>query len=74
LSLKQPFDKFVVSSRKTIELRTWNTHFRGIFLVHASGNVDKEACESFNINPATLSDRIGDSNETNRRLLVQEVY
>ena len=37
LSLRQPFAEWVVSGRKTIELRTWNTTFRGKFLIHASG-------------------------------------
>jgi len=36
LSLKQPFAELVVSGKKTIELRKWNTKFRGEFLVHAS--------------------------------------
>ena len=44
LSLKQPFAELVVSGRKTIELRMWNTRYRGEFLVHASGNTDIEAC------------------------------
>lgn len=47
LSLKQPFAELVVSGRKTIELRTWNTSFRGEFLVHASGNTDFKKCEEF---------------------------
>jgi hypothetical protein len=54
LSLKQPFADLVVSGRKTIELRTWNTRFRGPFLVHASGNPDKEACLLFKLDPASL--------------------
>ncbi|NYZ79855.1 ASCH domain-containing protein, partial [Candidatus Micrarchaeota archaeon] len=37
LSLRQPFAEYVVSGTKTIELRTWNTNFRGKFFVHASG-------------------------------------
>ena len=49
LSLKQPFAELVVTGRKTIELRHWNTHFRGEFLVHASGNPDREAFEKFGI-------------------------
>ena len=49
LSLKQPFAELVVTGRKTIELRRWNTHFRGEFLVHASGNPDREALGEFGI-------------------------
>lgn len=43
LSLKQPFAELVVSGKKTIELRKWNTKFRGEFLVHASKVPDWEA-------------------------------
>ncbi len=46
LSLKQPFAELVVSGRKTVELRKWNTRFRGEFFVHASKNTDKKRCES----------------------------
>lgn len=49
LSLKQPFADMVVDGKKIIELRTWNTKFRGRFLIHASGNVDAEACDMFSI-------------------------
>lgn len=36
LSLRQPYAELIVSGRKTIELRKWNTKHRGTFLVHAS--------------------------------------
>ena len=42
LSLKQPWAELVASGKKTIEVRNWNTKFRGEFLVHASLNTDKE--------------------------------
>ena len=47
LSIKQPWAELIVSGRKTIELRSWNTKFRGKFLVHASKNPDKEAMKKF---------------------------
>ena len=47
LSLKQPFAELVVSGRKTIELRKWNTKFCGEFLIHASKSSDKEAMKKF---------------------------
>ena len=47
LSLKQPFAELVVSGRKKIELRKWNTKFRGEFWVHASKSVDEEAMKRF---------------------------
>jgi predicted transcriptional regulator len=47
LSLKQPFAELVVSGRKKIELRKWNTKFRGEFFVHASKSPDKESMNRF---------------------------
>ncbi|PIN74612.1 ACP synthase [Candidatus Woesearchaeota archaeon CG10_big_fil_rev_8_21_14_0_10_37_12] len=47
LSLKQPWAELVVSGRKTIEVRKWNTKFRGEFLVHASLNTNKEKEKEF---------------------------
>ena len=35
LSISQPFADLIVSGKKTIELRNWNTKFRGEFLIHA---------------------------------------
>ena len=35
LSISQPFADLIVSGKKSIELRNWNTNFRGEFLVHA---------------------------------------
>lgn len=54
LSIKQPFAELVVQRRRTIEIRTWNTKFRGEFLVHASQRIDKEICKLYNIDPSKL--------------------
>jgi predicted transcriptional regulator len=54
LSLRQPYAELIVSGRKTIELRKWNTKFRGEFLVHASREVDKPVCKLYNINRSSL--------------------
>jgi len=35
LSISQPFADLIISGKKSIELRNWNTNFRGEFLVHA---------------------------------------
>ena len=48
LSLKQPFAELILQGRKKIELRKWNTKFRGEFLVHTSGNIDEGAMKRFN--------------------------
>ncbi|MBS3135077.1 ASCH domain-containing protein [Candidatus Woesearchaeota archaeon] len=47
LSLKQPWADLVLSGRKIIELRKWNTNFRGEFYIHASRIPDKEAMKKF---------------------------
>jgi len=44
LSLKQPYADLLARGRKTIEIRKWNTNHRGPFLIHASKNVNKDAC------------------------------
>lgn len=54
LSLKQPFAELVIQGRKTIDLRKWNTKFRGEFLVHASKVPDKKAMEKFGFNEGDL--------------------
>ena len=49
LSLKQPYADLLAFGEKTIELRKWNTRFRGEFLIHASKNIDIQACERLDI-------------------------
>jgi len=61
LSLKQPFAELVVSGKKTIELRKWNTKFRGKFLVHASKNPDKKAMKKFGFENLPLGKIIGEA-------------
>ncbi len=41
--------------KKTIELRPWNTNFRGEFLVHASKRPDAGACASMGFDQASLA-------------------
>ncbi len=47
LSLKQPFAELILSGKKKIELRKWNTNFRGDFLIHSSLNPDMDAMKKF---------------------------
>ncbi len=35
LSVSQPFADLIILGKKTIELRNWNTNFRGEFLIHS---------------------------------------
>ncbi len=59
LSLKQPYAELVVAGKKKIELRNWNTKFRGEFFIHASGQVDKEAMQKFGFNELPRGSIIG---------------
>lgn len=53
-SIKPPFAELIVSGKKKIELRIWNTKFRGEFLIDALQKLDKEIYQLYNINPASL--------------------
>ena len=50
LSISQPFADLVVSGEKNIELRNWNTNFRGEFLVHAPLKIRSEDSKRLKIN------------------------
>ena len=47
LSLKQPFAELILQGRKAIEIRKWNTKFRGKFLIHSSKIPDEKAMKHF---------------------------
>ena len=55
LSVCQPFAELIVKGKKTIELRKWNTKFRGEFLIHAARNVLLEDCDRMKIDPKSLT-------------------
>ncbi len=61
LSLKQPFAELVVSGEKTIELRNWNTKFRGKFLVHASKIPDSKSMKSFGYDKLPVGVIVGEA-------------
>ncbi|MFQ5474211.1 MAG: HIT domain-containing protein [Candidatus Nanoarchaeia archaeon] len=42
LSLRQPFAELILSGKKKIELRKWNTKFRGEFYIHAARGIYPE--------------------------------
>lgn len=50
LSISQPFADLIISGKKTIELRKWNTSFRGEFLIHSPLKVRAEDCKRLKIN------------------------
>jgi hypothetical protein len=47
LSLKQPWAELILQRRKKIEVRKWNTEFRGKFLIHTSKKPDLMAMKKF---------------------------
>ncbi len=49
LSVSQPFSDLIVKGKKTIELRSWNTNFRGEFLIHAPSKIRKADCKRLKI-------------------------
>lgn len=42
LSMQQPWAAAIVLGHKPIENRTWNTHYRGALLIHASKTLDRD--------------------------------
>ena len=65
LSLKQPYAELVVSGRKKIELRKWNTKFRGEFLIHASKIPDERAMKKFGFRDLPAGCVVGRANLIN---------
>jgi len=57
LSVSQPFADLIVKGKKTIELRNWNTNFRGVFLVHAPLKIRIDDCKRLKITKKNL--RVG---------------
>jgi len=43
LVIRQPWASLIMSGKKSIELRTWRSHFRGQFVVCASAGAPKKA-------------------------------
>ncbi|CAD6513538.1 conserved hypothetical protein [metagenome] len=50
LSVSQPFADLIISGKKIIELRNWNTNFRGEFLIHAPIKIRIEDAKRLKIN------------------------
>ena len=54
LSVSQPFADLIIHGKKTIELRRWNTSFRGEFLIHSPLKIRTDDCKLLGINPKNL--------------------
>jgi hypothetical protein len=51
LAVREPWATLIASGRKTIEVRTWRTNYRGPLVIVASGKVEREVCERFGVTP-----------------------
>ncbi|HJU12841.1 MAG TPA: ASCH domain-containing protein [Candidatus Nitrosotalea sp.] len=49
LSVSQPYADLIIQGKKTIELRSWNTKFRGEFLVHAPKKTRPAECKRLGV-------------------------
>lgn len=58
LSVSQPFADLIISGKKIIELRNWNTNFRGEFLIHAPIKIRTEDCKRLKINKKLVTGAI----------------
>ena len=54
LSFRQPWAELILQGRKTIDTRTWPTHFRGRLTIHASQVVENDICLAYGLDPASL--------------------
>lgn len=61
LSLKQPWAELILQGKKTIETRTWNTSFRGRFLIHASLTPNAERMAEFGFTNLPLGAIVGEA-------------
>ena len=55
ISIRQPWAELILQGRKTIELRTWSTNFRGALALHAAQRMKVENCEAYDLDPETLT-------------------
>jgi hypothetical protein len=54
LRFRQPWAELVLQGRKTLDLRTYPTHYRGPLAIHASKTVEREACLKHRLDPDAL--------------------
>ena len=54
LSVSQPFADLIIKGKKTIELRHWNTKYRGEILIHSPSKVRFDDCKRLKIDPQNL--------------------
>ncbi len=55
LSFRQPWAELILQGRKTLDLRTYSSHYRGLLAIHASKTIEREACLRYGLDPKKLT-------------------
>lgn len=55
LSFRQPWAELILQGRKTLDLRTYPTHYRGPLAIHAAKTIEREACLKHGLDPEALA-------------------
>lgn len=76
LSIRQPWAELILQGRKTLELRSWTTHYRGRIYIHAAKQINREACQLYGFDPCRLARGalVGSVEILNTTLLTDERY
>lgn len=61
LSLRQPFAELVLQGRKTIETRTWNTTYRGKFIIYAAAKPNEEKMKEYGFDELPIGCIVGEA-------------
>jgi hypothetical protein len=54
LSFRQPWAELILQGRKTMDLRTYNSHYRGRIAIHAPQTVEADKCWENDLKPGDL--------------------
>lgn len=49
LSIRQPWAELIIRGNQKMEIRPWNTNYRGYFLIHASKKIEEEAARKYGL-------------------------
>lgn len=74
LSVRQPWADLLVSGRRGLEIRKWNTSYRGDLLIHASLRVDRAECARLSVCPSGVGAILGQAILHDVFLITQEVW
>jgi len=55
LSIRQPWADLIVQGKKTLELRSWTTKYRGPLAIHASQSFNADECLAHGLDPAQVT-------------------